>query len=115
MFGARRYHRRRNRNNRCCTGNRVLADVWYTSPQPGELLLKWLGEGDEPPTTIVKAGEKNIRITSRSTATWRAKEGHAKAKRNRRRAPEQRAGAAFDGSSGSISAPSNSPISGPQI
>ena len=46
------------------TENRVLADVWYTSPQPGELLLKWLGEGDEPATTIVKAGEKNIRITA---------------------------------------------------
>jgi hypothetical protein len=46
------------------TKNRVLADVWYTNPRPGELLLKWLGKDSEPPTTIVKAGEKNIRITA---------------------------------------------------
>jgi len=37
----------------------VLADVWYTSPQPGELLLKWLGEGDEPATRRQSRGEKH--------------------------------------------------------
>ena len=46
------------------TKNRVLADVWYTSPQPGELMLKWLGKDREPPTTVVKAGDKSIRITA---------------------------------------------------
>jgi hypothetical protein len=46
------------------TKNRVLADVWYTSPRPGELLLKWLGKDVEPRTTIVKAGENSIRITT---------------------------------------------------
>jgi hypothetical protein len=46
------------------TKNRVLADVWYASPQPGELLLKWLGKEAEPRTTIVKPGDKAIRITA---------------------------------------------------
>jgi hypothetical protein len=46
------------------TKNRVLADVWYTSPQPGELLLKWLGKDPEPQTSVVNSAGRSIRITA---------------------------------------------------
>ena len=51
------------------TKNRVLANIWYTSPQVGILLLKWLGRIREPETTVVKAGGGEIRVTADGDVT----------------------------------------------
>ena len=44
--------------------NRVLVNVWYSDPRVANLLLTWEGKVGVPRTTVVKAKDKEIRITA---------------------------------------------------